>query len=195
MNNIQLTKNEFLSKGGERDCFINPNDNNKVIKVLHTKGEHNHQNELEYIYSNYLEQKGVLFTHITKCFGWTNTNKGRGLIFERVVDYDNKDTKTFRYYVKNHLLDENTEIELLNELKYYLIKNTILFIDVSLANVFCKKIAENKYKLIIFDGLGARRKGFKFNLYMKLHYFSKYKINKQWKKFISNYYRDKNSIK
>ena len=48
---------------------------------------------------------------------------------------------------------------LINELKQYLEANGILFIDTSLTNIFCKKISKDKYKLIIVDGLGARRTG------------------------------------
>ena len=39
--------------------------------------------------------------------------------------------------------------------------------------------------------LGARRKGIKLTFYMKSKLFSKYKIKKQWKKFLLNCAKDK----
>jgi hypothetical protein len=48
----------------------------------------------------------------------------------------------------------------------------------------CKEISENNYKLIIIDGLGPKRGGFKTFLYLKFNLYTKYKIKKQWKKFL-----------
>ena len=54
-----------------------------------------------------------------------------------------------------------------------------------------ERISEKDYKLVIFDGLGARRKGIKLTFTMKSKLFSKYKIKKQWKKFLLNCAKDK----
>ena len=70
------------------------------------------------------------------------------------------------------------------DLKLYLEDNQILFTDVATLNVMCKEISENNYKLIIIDGLGPKRGGFKSFLYLKFNLYTKYKIKKQWEKFL-----------
>ena len=85
---IELDKEFLLAEGGERLVYIHPNDNNKVIKIL-KKGlnKHNFQNKLEFKYYNFLTKKNRDFSNITKCFGYVDTNLGKGLVFERVIDY------------------------------------------------------------------------------------------------------------
>ena len=188
---VNLTDDLFLGKGGERSSYIHPKDNTKIIKVLFSENKHNNQNELDYYYYNYLNKKNVQFTHITKCFGWINTNKGKGLIFERVENYDKSTIRTLSYYSKYNLFDSKLDNLLISELKNYLFTNDILFVDASLSNVFCQKIGENQYKLIIFDGLGARRTGLKLWLYTHSILFTRYKIKKQWNVFLENFKYEK----
>jgi len=190
---IILTDKKLLAKGGERYCYINPLDKSKIIKVLNPMiKQHNNQNELEYKYYSFLYSRNDLnLINIAKCYGWIETNLGKGLVFDRILDYDGKDAKHFRYYLRNKLLTKDLENKLLDELKTFLEVNLILFVDVSTVNLFCQRINEQDFRLVIFDGLGARRDGMKLNLYMKSKLLTKYKINKQWKKFLKNYRRDK----
>lgn len=187
MDYINLTKEFFIAKGGERECYIHPKDNSKVVKIIHRKGKNNEQNQLEYKYTNFLKSKNRSFEHITKCYGFVDTNLGKGLVFDRVLDYTNEQSKSFKEYVLNSSLPIDTEKKLIEELKNYIFSNDILFIDVDLSNLFCKEYEKGKYKLIIIDGLGARRIGFRFSLYLKSKIFTKYKMKKQWKKFWQNY--------
>lgn len=192
-NQISLTHDLLLAKGGERLCYVNPNDTTKVIKVLDPNIIiHNHQNDLEYIYYNFLYSKHKNdLDNIAKCYGWVETNYGKGLVFERITDYDGQDSKHLRYYLMNNLLSELEETSLLSELKEFLESHLILFVDVSTVNLFCKRISKNKFKLVIFDGLGARRNNFKLLLYMKISFLARYKLNKQWNKFVVNCKKDR----
>jgi len=188
---IKLTESFFLGKGGERYCYLHPDDNQKVIKIIHQKGRHNNQNTLEYNYYQFLEQKKINFSNITRCFGWVDTNLGEGLVFDRIHNYDASTIKTFSYYVKHNIFEQEYDLQLIEDLEKYVFENQIVFIDVSLSNIFCQKNSENSYQLIIFDGLGGRRPGFKSWLYRHSQYFRMYKMKKQWKKFLQNYYYEK----
>lgn len=191
---IELNESLLLGTGGERLVYINPNDKSKVIKILKSNlSKHNFQNELEFKYYNFLLSESRDFSHITKYFGYVDTNLGKGLMFERVVDFDGKDSKSFKYYLKNNILTLAQEKYLLDELKKYLEDNEILFIDCNTQNIFCKRLTDNKYTLIICDGLGARRDNIKLELYMKSRLYTKYKIRKQWKLSIENYQKAKAS--
>lgn len=187
MNKLILKEKDFLSKGGERNCYIHPEDENKVIKIVHRNEKHNEQNKLEYKYYEFLKKRDKPLEHLTKCFGFVDTNFGLGLIYERVKDYNNKPSKSFKVYLEEKLFTKAEENRLVDELKEYLFKYDILFIDVDLSNVFCKEISKDRYKLIIIDGLGARRLNWRFYTYLYSKAFTRYKIKKQWKKFYDNF--------
>ncbi len=187
---IILGESLLIAKGGERDCYIHPDDETKVIKVLHKEGTHNNQNKLEYSYMKYIKRKGVDLSFVTDCYGYVKTNLGKGLVFDRVLDYDGEPSKSFRYYLANKLIPLKEQEILINELKEYLEKNLILFVDTSLTNIFCPKISEGSYKLIIVDGLGAKRTGMKFVFYKMSKAYTKYKIKRQWEKFMKMYEKD-----
>jgi len=191
MGLVELKDNLFLGKGGERSSYIHPEDDTKIIKVLFSQKDHNYQNELDYYYYSYLNKKNIQFSQITQCFGWINTNKGKGLVFERVENYDKSPIRTLSYYSKYNLIDEKVDSLLVEELKDFLFKNDILFVDASLSNIFCKKIEKDKYKLIIFDGLGGRRPGIKLWLYTHSLLFTRYKMKKQWNLFLQNFKYEK----
>ncbi|MCT7632887.1 PhoP regulatory network YrbL family protein [Aliarcobacter butzleri] len=190
---IELREELLLGDGGERLVFIHPNDSKKVVKVLQPQiKKHNFQNELEFKYYNFLTKKNVDFSHITKCFGYVDTNFGKGLVFERVIDFDGEDSKFLRNCLQENIFTKDQEKRLLDDLKKYLEDNEILFIDCSSHNVFCKKVSADKYTLIIYDGLGARRDNIKLTLYMKSRFYTRYKIKKQWKLFMKNCEKAKN---
>lgn len=162
MNNIELNDALIIGKGGERICYSHPLNSKKVIKIVHVLNSHNNQNELEHSYMKYLDKKDVDLSGVTQCYGFVNTNKGKGLIFERVTDYDGKFSNSFRYMIAYKLISEQEQRKLLKDLRIYLEKNKILFIDNSLTNIFYKRENKNESSLIIVDGLGAKRMGLKF---------------------------------
>lgn len=186
----QINDDLMIAKGGERVCYLHPEDNTKVIKSVFSKGEHNDQNKLEYIYMNYLKNRQKDLSHLTNCYGYIKTNIGKALVFDRVLNYDNTPAKSFRYMVANKILSLDEQKVLLDELKKYLEDNEILFVDTSLTNLFCPEVQEGKYKIIIVDGLGAKRMGFKFWLYRNSKLYTKYKIKRQWEKFMVMYKKD-----
>ena len=55
MSEVILKDEDLIAEGGERFCFVHPNDVNKVIKIVYTQGVHNNQNELDFIYISFLK--------------------------------------------------------------------------------------------------------------------------------------------
>ncbi len=123
MNKLILDDIYLLAKGGERSCYIHPHDETKVIKVLHTLGSHNNQNELEYSYIKYLKKNNKDLSQIAKCYNYIDTNKGKGLIFERIMNFDESFSKSFRYMLANKIISLAEQQILINELKQYLENN------------------------------------------------------------------------
>ena len=97
------------------------------------------QNQIENIYYNYLKKHNISTTHIVKCYGYINTNLGKGLIFDKVCDYTGDISLSFTQYldkVKNgSRVSLKNEESLVKELEKYILENNILFVDISLKNV------------------------------------------------------------
>ena len=96
---VVLNEKQFIGKGSERACYIDPRDENKVIKVVHVTISLNNQNELDYIYMKYLIKKNSDLSLLPRCYGYVDTNLGQGLIFDRIIDFDLEPSKSFRYYM------------------------------------------------------------------------------------------------
>jgi len=189
---IILNNELILAKGGDRICYIHPNDDTKLIKLPYSaQGDHNQQNKLDFIYNNYLKKNKKDLSKIAQCYNFVDTNIGRGLLFDRVMDYDHKPSKSFRYLIAHKLINIEEQTRLLEDLKFYLESNKILFHDNSMTNIFYKKLSKNKATLVIVDGLGGKRLGFKFWLYMNIPFYRNYKIKKQWKKLMFLYNKDR----
>jgi hypothetical protein len=188
---INLNDNLLIANGGGRACYIHPKDDTKVIKIIYSEeGILNNQNDIDYKYISYLRKLNKDFSHISSCYEYVKTNLGDGLVFDRIVNYDKTPCKSFRYFIAKKMISLEVQKELIDELKIYLEKEEILFVDNTSTNILCQEIEKDKYKLVIIDGLGAKRKGIKFWLYLRVKLYRDYKIKKQWAKFIHFYKKD-----
>lgn len=191
MKNVILDKNLIIGQGGEKIAYLNPNDKTKILKIPISN---NKINILEDKYMTFLQKNCKSFEHLPKYYGKCKTNLGEALSYELIRDFDDTISKSFKYYMANRLISYNLQKELINQLEKYIIENDILFIDNDLHNIFCQKVSPSRYKLIMIDGLGAKRLGLKFWLYRNSKLFTKYKIRKQWKKLLYKYKQDRKVI-
>lgn len=184
---IELHEDLLLGQGNARYCYIHPEDSSKLIKVEKTKDLKKQQNKIDYIYYAYLVSQNADLSFISTCFEWIETNIGTGLVFERIENFDDSEALTFEEVIIQRTISKTTQKLLLKQLKSYLEINSILFIDVSLSNIICKKVSADEWQLIIVDGLGARRLKLQFWLQRKIKMYAHFKIRKQWNVLMENY--------
>ncbi|MCK5294597.1 MAG: hypothetical protein KAJ49_08100, partial [Arcobacteraceae bacterium] len=134
-----------------------------------------------------LKTKNISYKHISKYYQEIQTNLGQGIVFESILDYNDIYSKSFEDIIRERRLTNTQEESLLDTLKKYLQENMIVFGDVVLSNILCQEIQPNEFQLIIIDGLGSRRFGWKLWLHIHSTLFTKYRIHKQWKKLMINY--------
>jgi len=176
---LHLTEDLLLAKGSERSCYLHPFDNEKVIKIAPEKKGSRNQNTLEAHYHSFLMRSNKNLEYLTHCFGFVETNLGKGLVFTRVLNYDGTASHSLSYMIYHKKVLADTLRENLNSLLSYLSANQILFSDIDCGNVFCKKVNSEEYVFIVVDGLGARRFGYKYWLYLNIGFYRRYKIVKQ----------------
>ncbi len=184
---ITLTKDLYIAKGADRECYIHPDDDNKIIKIQYNNDINRNQNDLDKYYYTYLQNRNISYLNIAEFYGTIETNKGSGLVFNSIKDYNNLLSKSFEDIVINKLLPISEQTILLDNLSNYLKENMIVFGDVVLSNILCQEFKQGSYRLVIIDGLGARRFGFKLYMHIYSKLYTKFRIKKQWKKLINNY--------
>lgn len=179
-----LEVKDFIAKGKNRSVYIHPNNPNMCLKVQHTSN--GKENAIDKKYYTHLINRKASFMHIAKFHGKVNTNQGKALIFTLVRDFDGKISQTLEYYLKKN--DDKLKkmiVEQLSVLKQYLIKERVLFVDVSPENIVLQKISDNIATLVIVDALSSR------NLLPIAHYvryFATKMIYRRWNRSMKSRY-------
>jgi hypothetical protein len=184
IKNINEVK-DFIAKGKNRSVYFHPSDRNLCLKIQHNINST--ENYIDKKYYTHLINRKVSFAHIAEFVGGeVNTNKGDALIFVLMRDFDGEVSKTLEYYLaQNDKAINNIIIEQLNILKQYLIKERILFVDVSPENIVLRKINNNTCTLIIVDALSSR------NVIPISHYFRYFAIKmiyRRWDRCMKSRY-------
>jgi len=180
---IKLKDGNYLARGTNRACYINPQDKTKCIKVT-ISGDDSESNK-EKKYYKILKKKNISWDMLTKYHGTIETNLGEGLIFDLVRDYNGEVSKVLQYYL---LTEERTQsimnpVLLLQGLKQYQLSNNIIIKDLNAKNIMYQKTSQTEGKLVVIDGV-MNNDFLPFSSYIS--YFSKRKINRRWRTFESS---------
>lgn len=182
---LNLEKSRLLGEGNERQCFSFPNKDNLCIKINKKNIVHRNQNTLELTYLRSLLKRKVPFTYIAKLYGSVETNRGKGLVYERVQNFDGTPSVTITDAIKNNIISKTTLDNLLKDVFNYLIDNWISLGDINEDQMLLKIDENSNYKLIIIDGLGTRRSGIKLFLVMISPFLARRKTKKGWNKLLN----------
>jgi len=186
---VHLDEKHFIGKGHQRVCYIHPDDDTKVIKVItkkHKVPNFKSQNLIEFLYYKLAEDRIEDFSFMPKCYGWVKTNEGDGLVFDRVQNYDGSPVLTLRHAIKAGQITGEEAKPLIHELNDYLKKNSLLFVDAVISNILLQKLDKDKYRLVIVDGLGARKLTLKYAFQNHFCLYKMYKMYKQRVRLLKN---------
>lgn len=171
---INLKNIEPFAKGGNRLCFVHPNDHTKVIKVRRPdftledlrkkKGFPKSLKPLSSFDDN-LEEYNVLkqfkknygvqaFEHVCKCYGFEDTDLGKGLTLELVRDANG----LISFNIKQYLY----EIGATDSFRKALAEFNSFWLDIALPsrnllahNILVQQDDKNEVRrLVVVDGLG-----------------------------------------
>ena len=94
------------------------------------------------------------------------------MVFERIRNGDGSASETFRGYLLDGRHSLVTAMPLLDELRDYLLKNSILLADVGLTNILVRELPGRRV-LYLVDGLGSRKLGFKLAIRRRAPFLSR----------------------
>lgn len=165
---IYLNDAYELGRGTTRTCYLHPEDSHLCIKVMHGHSKLR-INELEHQFYKKLERKDITLEHLPRCYGFIDTNLGRGLVYDRIIpDCANN----LEEIVRGNLLPKRKIVALLKDLEGYCLSNIICMCDEGLRNII---FSQNK--LYYIDGIITNKKRKSF-LYTGLTFYSRRKTRK-----------------
>ena len=180
---IDLRDATLIGAGNERACYRHPLDPRLCIKV--TKAAHGRQqNALEYQYLRSLRARGVPFEHLPECGEWCETSEGYGLIFEFIVDDDGQPSASLVDRVRRGELNPQQMAELLDGLREYLFAYGLVIVDINVDQMLYQCRAAGN-RLVVIDGMGGRRPGFKAWLFRTSRRFARNKMETNWPRIIA----------
>ena len=170
-----MIESEIIGQGSRRDVYLHPHDKNKIVKVNNSTNHSQSNREVKYYKK--LQKKCFNWDHIPKFYGTILTNKGKAMILEYILDFDDTPSKSLEFYLKKNGI--KPYLEEIRVLKQYFLDEGIIFNDISPDNILLKRTDLNNFKLILIDGLGDV---VFIKLLNYLKYFLNEKILKRWSK-------------
>ena len=189
---INLTDDLFLGDGNHKIVYAHPTDKNLCVKILRTPDDPDFKKESRY--RKALGDRADKMTLLTKYFGEVETSKGKGYLFERVLDYDGKISQTmlnvFDDTVSNPKLLPETQ-KLLRDFKKTYFDEKFLLAGVDADNYLVQRISPTERRVRIIDNIGIATF---IALPYYFDYFAMKRAKKYWRRFVEQLRLDYKNI-
>jgi len=163
-----------FGRGGKRECYVHPDDPLRCVKVNRAGYEpaalrrraswfRRWRKSEEQFDKNYrdwavlaeLEAKNdpAIWQHLPRCYGWVETDRGRGLVIELIRDPDGQISRRFKDYLWNEGYDERSR-EAVDQFAAYWDAHPIPTPTLVLYNFAAQIQPDGKVRLVFIDGMG-----------------------------------------
>lgn len=179
---IILNDDLYLGVGNHKTVYAHPTDKNLCVKILHTPDDPDFAKESRY--RKALGSRADSMTLLTKFFGEVDTSKGKGYLFERVLDYDGKICQTMLNVLDDTRADKKllpaTE-KLLLDFKRTYFDEKFLLAGVDPDNYLVQRTSPTERRVRIIDNIGIASF---IPLPYYLDYFALKRAKKYWGRFV-----------
>lgn len=169
-----LNLEKLIGSGSERSCWEHPLQPTLCIKTLHSPGKRD-QNRLDFQYYQVLKKYQKSRAHIPALVGWCDTDKGKGLVFERVINTNQQPSLNLQDSLEQKQITPEQACMLIEEMFSNFLDEGLSVYDEEPPN-YLVRIAADHMKLMIVDGVGHRRIGLKSQLRDRFPVFSRRKM-------------------
>ena len=189
---IILTNDLFLGDGNHKTVYAHPTDKNLCIKILHRPDDDDFAKEMRY--RKALGDRADKMTLLTKYFGEIETSKGKGYLFERVIDFDGKISPTMLKILDDTVADKKllpaTEKLLLDFKKTYF-DEKFLLAGVDPDNYLVQRISKTARRVRIIDNIGTAAR---IPLPYYFDFLAMKRVKKYWQIFVEQMRSDYKNI-
>lgn len=171
---LTLTDKQPFARGGNRLCYVHPENSKLCVKVRRPdftledrrrkKGFPKNLRPLsafddnleEYREMQFLEQHfgDRAFQHISRCYGFVDTDMGKGLVSELIRNPDGRIAVTLKQYLWDHGLTDQVRQVIEAFIDFWTFE-LIPSRDLLLHNIVVEMDSDAPRRLVVIDGLGA----------------------------------------
>ena len=152
---LMLTEDLLLGAGGHQAAYIHPDDPSKCVKIAFDPDDGDVKKELRYrrICADKLSRSKL----VTKYYGKVDTDKGIGLVFERVMDFDGKSSLDLKDYLSIEPTVDQIEKSraLLLDFKSEFLSEGIAIVDTDITNFMVQRVSPTEIQMRIVDNIGT----------------------------------------
>lgn len=184
---IILHDDEILSYGSNRICYLYKEHPSKIIKISRdsTHWKRGHRQSLSEWYVSKKIKKTGKDSHISLCHTWVTTNRGPGLVVDKIFD-DNGKSLTLRKLLFKKELTVGSALILIEDVIKSFSPLGIPASDFNIDN-FILDGNHHDYKLIMVDGFSPKKLDFKTYLLLKSRRLSGFYTHRKWQQAKSQF--------
>ena len=150
---LTLEDSDLISSGRQRLVYQHPEFDHLCVKVLRTK-EHVKVQKRESRYYRSLQRRNADLSMLAQMRGVVNTNRGQGVVYDLIKDFDGSVSRTLRHYLlKNEASFNQLVIETIEAIKKNFYDNAIVFCDLNTSNILLQRVDEQTYRGVVVDGI------------------------------------------
>ena len=183
-----LTDELFLGKGNHKEVYIHPADNNLCVKILFAEPDEDFDREMRY--RRALGKRADAMTLLTKYHGTVDTNRGRGYIFENVIDFDGNESRMILSHIENPTSVDEL-INILLEFKHDFIEQKFVAAGMDPDNFMVQRLSPTERRMKIIDNIGTSAR-------VPLLYYSDFlmarRAKKYWRRFVREIQLDHGNV-
>ncbi len=177
-NKLILTDDLFLGRGNHKEVFIHPTDKNLCVKILFDTPDEDFDREMRY--RRALGKRVDTMTLLTKYHGEVDTDRGRGYVFENVIDFDGNESRTILSHIENPTSVDDL-IAILLEFKRDFIEQKFVAAGMDPDNFMVQRLSPTERRMKIIDNIGTSAR-------VPILYYSDFlmarRAKKYWRRFV-----------
>jgi hypothetical protein len=157
---IELTEEYYLGRGRTRECFIDPRDPHRCIKVdFRDKGFRQTQKEAAYYAKLARLKPSLVYDFLPRFHGMVATDRGEGGVFDLVTDQGTtRVSRMMREFLADGSIEREPELweNVIAHFRSRLLETGVIIRDLRPANLCARKKLDGSYELVAIDGIGHR---------------------------------------
>lgn len=150
---IRLNEKDRIARSTTRDCYLHPENPDRVIKILiNSPGRFQQSaNDQEWRSYQYLQKRCGRQDFFVLCHGFVDTTLGRGLVFDCVRDFDGKVSHSLLDILTDPEYDLIRVEEALGRFCRVLNEKEIPLFDLNLLNILIQVMPGGAYHPVSID--------------------------------------------
>lgn len=184
---IILREDALVGMGGHKKVYIDPRDDRRCIKILFKADDVDWRRELQY--REVRARRGMASCLLPEYYGQVDTNLGTGYVFERIVDYDGKNSRDLRSVMLKIEKEPNHDLVEygLSAFLRSMLAERIITTNVEYENFLVQMVTEAHGKMRIVDNIGTHSR---FPLILYIDDFARSHIKRYFLRLLNDMARD-----